>query len=147
MTLRLRVAKREVASVTIIDTEAPEGDGIFVREYNRSEVFMHQVKLSEQSAECTLNLVADDFDGLNFAAQLELLHGRLEMVKLISRRPKPADLHGMVRTFATHLRTSYVPSGTYPGPVRLLLVRDAKDEEVTCRKKHKETAGGASPLN
>jgi arthrofactin-type cyclic lipopeptide synthetase C len=139
MALKLRAAGREVASVNLIDAEAPEGDGILGREYNRTEMFMQLVELSELSAKCSMNLVADDFDGLDYAAQLELLHGRLAAVELIPRRSRPDVLRGMIRTFATNLRTTYLPSNTYPGPVRLVLVRDAKDDEETCRKKHKET--------
>jgi amino acid adenylation domain-containing protein len=142
MALDLRAAGREVASVTLIDAEAPEGDGILGREYNRTEVFMQLVELSEQRAECSLNLDADDFDGLDYAAQLKLLHGRLVAVKMVHRRSTPEILRGMVRTFATNLRTTFVPSETYPGPVHLVLVRAAKDDEATCRKKHKQTADG-----
>jgi amino acid adenylation domain-containing protein len=142
MALQLCAAGREVASVTIIDAEAPEGDGILGREYNRMEVFMQLVELSEQSAERSLNLVADDFNGLDYTAQLELLHERLVMADLMSHRSKPEALHGMVRTFATNLRTTYVPSETYPGPVRLVLVRDVKDNEAASRKKHQETVAG-----
>jgi arthrofactin-type cyclic lipopeptide synthetase C len=140
MALRLHSAGRDIASVTMIDSEAPEGDGILGHEYNCTEVLMKLVELSELSAECSLDLVATDFDGLDYAAQLKLLHGRLVGVDLMPRRSKPEVLHGMVRTFATHLRTTYGPCKTYPGPVRLVLVRDAKDDEATCQKKHKQTA-------
>jgi amino acid adenylation domain-containing protein len=140
MALRLRAFGRMIASVTLIDAEAPEGDGILGREYNRTEMFMKLVELSEQRAECSLNLTADDFDGLDYAAQLRLIHGRLVGAKMILSRSTPRVLRGMVRTFATHLRTTYVPHERYPGPVRLVLVRDAKDDEATCREKHKKRA-------
>ena len=103
---------------------------------------MKLVELSEQNAQRSLNLNAADFDTLDYSAQLELLHRRLVAVEMMPRRSTPEVLHGMVRTFATHLRTTYVPSETYPGPVRLVLVRDAKDDEATCQKKHEQTATG-----
>ena len=142
MVLGLRAAGRKVASVTLIDAEAPEGDGILGREYNRTEVFMQLVELAEQRAECSLKLDADDFDGLDYAAQLKLLHKRLVAVGMVPRRSTPEVLRGMVRIFATNLRTTYVPSQTYTGPVSLVLVRAAKDDEATCQEKHKETAAG-----
>jgi thioesterase domain-containing protein len=40
MALRLRAAGRKVASVTLIDAEAPEGDSILGREYDRAEMFI-----------------------------------------------------------------------------------------------------------
>jgi thioesterase domain-containing protein/acyl carrier protein len=142
MALGLRAAGRQVASVTLIDAEAPEGDGILGREYDRTQMFMQLVDLSEQRAECSLNLTADDFDDLDYAAQLKLLHERFVAVRMVPPRSTPEVLCGMVRTFATNLRTTYVPSATYPGSVRLVLVRDAKDDESSCRKKHKDTAAG-----
>jgi arthrofactin-type cyclic lipopeptide synthetase C len=78
---------------------------------------MQLVELSEQRAECSLNLVVADFDGLHYAAQLKLLHERLVAVKMVPRRSRPEVLRGMTRTFATNLRTTYVPSETYSGPV------------------------------
>lgn len=101
---------------------------------------MQLVELSEQRAQRSLDLDPADFDDLDYTAQLKLLHERLVALEMISSRSKPEILHGMVRTFATHLRTTYVPSETYPEPVRLVLVRDTKDDEATCRKTHRKTA-------
>jgi thioesterase domain-containing protein len=142
MALGLRAAGRKVASVTLIDPEVPDGKGIHGREYNRTEVFMKLVELSEQRSECSLNLNADDFDGLDYAAQLKLFHGRLMRAGMLSHRSTPEVIRGMVRIFATNLRTAYIPSKTYAGPVRLVLARTATDDEATCRKKHNETAAG-----
>lgn len=74
MALQWCAAGREVASVTIVDVEALENDGILGCEYNRQEMFMQLAKLLEQGVEGSLNLVASDFEGLNYSAQLELLH-------------------------------------------------------------------------
>jgi thioesterase domain-containing protein len=90
----------------------------------------------------SLNLVAGDFDGLGYSAQLELLHRHLVAVEMVSRRSTPEVLRGMLRTFATNLRTTYVPSEIYPEPVRLVLVRDGKDDEANCRRKDNEIADG-----
>jgi hypothetical protein len=48
----------------------------------------------------------------------------------------------MVRTVAANLRTTYVPPETYPGPVRLVLVRDAKDDAANSRRNHEKAAAG-----
>ena len=103
---------------------------------------MHLVELSEQNLERSLDLVADDFDGLDYSAQLEILHRRFVAVGMMPPQSRPEALSGMLRTFAMNLRTTYVPSEIYPGPVRLVLVRDAKDDEAACLKKHKETTAG-----
>ena len=142
LALRLRAGGREVASVTLIDAEVPGGNGTLGREYNRTEMFMKLVELTEQSVERSLNLVAGDFDALDYSAQLELLHRHLVAVGIVSRRSTPEVLRGMLRTFATNLRTTYVPSETYPGPVGLVLACDAKDDEATNQRKHKKIAAG-----
>jgi arthrofactin-type cyclic lipopeptide synthetase C len=142
MALRLHTAGRKVASVTLVDTQAPDSVGVLGREYSRTEMFMKLIELSEQRAACSLNLDADDFDGLDYEAQLKRLHGRLVAVEMVSRRSTPDVLRGMVRTFATNLQTSFLPSEAYPGPMRLVLVRTATDDEATCRKKHRRIAAG-----
>ena len=126
----------------MVDAEAPEGNGIHGPEYNRPQMFMQLVELTELSAQCDLNLAEADFDGLDYPAQLQLLHSRLVAVQIMPPRSKPESLRGMVRTFAAHLRTTYVPPQTYPGPVRLVLVRDARDDETTSRRKHEQAAAG-----
>jgi thioesterase domain-containing protein len=142
MALQLRAAGREVISVNLIDSEAPESDSVLGREYNRTEILMQLVELSEQSGQCSLNLVANDFEGLDYATQIKLLHERLVEVELIPRMSRPNILRGMLRIFSSNLRTTYLPSGTYPGPVFLILVCDAKDDQETCLKKYQRIVTG-----
>jgi arthrofactin-type cyclic lipopeptide synthetase C len=142
MALQLRAGGRTVDSVTLIDAEAPEGNGIHGPEYNRPQMFMQLVELMELSAQCTLNLAEADFDGIDYPAQLQLLHSRFVAAQIMPQRSKPASLRGMVRTFAANLRTTYGPPETYPAPVRLVLVPDAKDDEATSRRKHEQAEAG-----
>jgi thioesterase domain-containing protein len=143
MALQLRAAGRAVASVTIVDTDAPDDGGCAgAREYSRPEILLHLVRVFEQTAERSLDIVGGDFEPLDESARLELLHRRLVRVGIMPRRSTADTLRGVVTTFAAQLRATYAPALAYPGPVCLALVRDADEDEATCRKRHEEAAAG-----
>jgi len=142
MALRLQSADRDVASVTIIDSAEPDGGGILGREYNRSEVLMEMVELFEMAAQRPLGIAIEDLYPLDDAAQLKLLHQRLVSVGIMPPRSKWETLRGPVRMFAANLRTTYVPNETYSGLLYMALVRNAKDDEATGRRRHKEIIAG-----
>jgi arthrofactin-type cyclic lipopeptide synthetase C len=129
MALRLHAAGRPVASLTILDSEAPDDSETLVREYDGGEAFLKLVEILELATERSLGIAPEDVASRDEAGWLKLLHGKMVGLGLLSARTAPEVMAGPLRTFARCLRTAYRPSGVYPGPLRLVLVDDpAKDE-------------------
>ncbi|HKX33001.1 MAG TPA: alpha/beta fold hydrolase, partial [Blastocatellia bacterium] len=125
----LRAAGRPVASLTILDSEAPGSNGLLGREYSRTEAMMELVDLYEQAAQCSLEIAPNQMDALGPLDQLELLSERLRRAGLLPRRSRSSDLIGMVRTFEVALRIGYRPAESYPDPVGLALAPDPKKDQ------------------
>jgi thioesterase domain-containing protein len=142
MAHQLRASGRAVASLTIIDSEAPGSAAILGREYTHLGVLVEMVRLLELIAEKSLGIDAAQLQCLDQAGQLKLLHERMVAVGLMPRRSEPDALHGTLRTFAAALRTVYRPLQTYPAPVRLVLVRDTSLDEASDRRQHQEILAG-----
>jgi thioesterase domain-containing protein len=122
MALQLHAAGRDLASLTLIDTEVPGSTER--REYNRTEVLLSMIRLFEQAAERSLGIVLNELEVLDANGQLELLHERLVEARLMPVRSSAQVLLRPVCTFETAIRTSYRPTAVYPGPVRLVQVAD-----------------------
>ncbi len=142
MAQRMRAAGRVIASLTILDSEAPDTDDTFVREYNRTEVVMKLIEIYEQVAGCQLEITSSDLESCDAAAQGELIHERLVAIGLLPRRSEPEILGGPLRTFAACLRTHYQPDKVYPELVRLVLLDDPKLDEETNWNQHGQRVAG-----
>ncbi|HEX2081189.1 MAG TPA: amino acid adenylation domain-containing protein, partial [Longimicrobium sp.] len=142
MALRLRQAGRPVASLTILDSDVPDQDEGSIREYDGVEAFLKLVEILELTAERPLGIACADAGALDEAGRLKLLHCRMLRYGLISARSTYQALYGPLRTFARCLRTTYRPSGVYPGPLRLVLVPDPRRDEEANRAQFAETVRG-----
>ncbi|HLL48139.1 MAG TPA: alpha/beta fold hydrolase, partial [Longimicrobiaceae bacterium] len=136
MALRLHRAGRPVASLTLVDSEAP--DGGHGREYDDGEALLQLVEAFEQVAERALEIGPRSIESLNAAGRLKLLHERLAPLGLVPWRSEPEVLRGLLRTFAAGLRASYTPAGTFPGPLRLVLVDDPRLDLEGNRRQREE---------
>jgi arthrofactin-type cyclic lipopeptide synthetase C len=135
----LRAAGRAVASLTILDSDPPESDEAFGREYWRTEALMELIELYEQMAQRSLEIGPEQLEVLDPDGQLELLAERLVWAELMPRGTQVAELIGTVRTFEAGLRTRYRPEKVYRSPVWLALANDPKidqqaNEEEIARK-------------
>ncbi|MBV9032963.1 MAG: alpha/beta fold hydrolase, partial [Acidobacteriaceae bacterium] len=140
MAQRLRAAGRTVVSLTIIDSEVPDGDQ--GREYTDTEVFVELVKVFEQYAASSLEITSRDLELRDESARLGLLHEQLMRVGIIPQRSNAEVLRGPVRTFAACLRTHYQPEGIYPGLLRIVLVDDSNlDDKANQRRYEQHIAG------
>jgi thioesterase domain-containing protein len=131
MALRLRAAGRAVASLTIVDSQVPHGDGASAEEYAHGEAFLRLVEVFEESAERSLGIGEREIAPLGEDGRLALLHERLARIGLVPRRSDPSMLRGPFRSFSACLRATYTPSGVYAGPLSLVLVGDEPGFEET----------------
>jgi syringomycin synthetase protein SyrE len=138
----LGAAGRSVASLTILDSDPPEGDGADGREYWRTEALMKLVELYEQIAEHSLEIGAEQLEALDQCGQLELLAERLVWAELRPRGMQAADLIGTVRTFEATLRTRYRPEKVYRYPVWLVLANDPKKDQQVNEEDFARVAAG-----
>jgi thioesterase domain-containing protein len=127
---RLRAAQREVASLTLIDSEAPGQCGmagtVLGGEYDALDVASMFVESLELAAEGSLGVERAALARSHGAARLAQIHGGAVRAGLMPARSQPSVLHGCLRTFGTALRTPYRPAAGYQGPVRLVLIPDTR---------------------
>jgi amino acid adenylation domain-containing protein len=142
MAHQLRGMSRTVASLTVIDSEAPGDEGVHGCEYASIEVLTKLVQILELSAETSLGIDSSELELLDETRQLQVLHQGMLRVGLMQRGTPVEALRGVVSTFGAALRTSYRPQRLYLGPIRLVLVSDALlDEHADLRQRQNVLQG------
>jgi arthrofactin-type cyclic lipopeptide synthetase C len=140
MANQLREFSRNVLSLTIIDSTAPSSKNSPPKEYSTSEVVMRLVEVFEQLAERPLNIHMSDLISRDESEQLALLHLSLLRQTILPCTSTPDVLHGMMRTFASCVRTHYVPSTQFQGNVLLLLASDPSLDAIDNQHRIKQCA-------
>jgi thioesterase domain-containing protein len=140
MANQLREFSRNVLSLTIIDSTAPSSKNSQPKEYSISEVVMCLVEVFEQIAERPLNIHMSDLISRDESEQLALLHLSLVRQTLLPCTSTPDALYGMMRTFASCVRTHYLPSTQYLGNVLLLLASDPSLDATDNQHRMKQCA-------
>ncbi|MGY4641869.1 amino acid adenylation domain-containing protein [Pseudomonas sp. TE24901] len=124
MALRLQAMGREVASLTVIDSESPGGNGVVGRPYTTTAALLRLIEAMQVSAGKSLGIDTLDFAGCDEGVQRQLLHGGMVNVGLLPGRASVDAMEGPARTYAAALRTVYRPGQRYRGVVRLVLAQD-----------------------
>ncbi|MCY7264062.1 non-ribosomal peptide synthetase [Pseudomonas protegens] len=122
----LQAAGREVASLTLIDSEAPGGHGVVGRPYTSTAALLRLIESMQLACGQSLGIDPQLFAAEDDAMQMHLLHAGMVRVGLLSQRADPRAMQGPARTFASALRTRYQPQRPYRGPVRLVLADDPR---------------------
>ncbi|AVE04336.1 non-ribosomal peptide synthetase [Pseudomonas palleroniana] len=125
MALCLQAAGREVASLTVIDSESPGGNGVIGRPYTSTAALLRLIESMQVSAGKSLGIDPPDFALRDEVAQRHALHAGMVRVGLLPARAAVDAMVGPARTYAAALRTVYRPARPYRGVARLLLARDA----------------------
>ncbi|KPG85161.1 non-ribosomal peptide synthetase [Pseudomonas sp. RIT-PI-o] len=124
MAAQLQAEGREVASLTLIDSESPGGNGVIGKPYTATAALQRLIEALQLSSGTSLGIDAEVFSEADDSTQLRLLHEGMVRAGVLSARTTPQSLLGSTRTFASALRTVYQPRQRYSGPVRLALVDD-----------------------
>jgi arthrofactin-type cyclic lipopeptide synthetase C len=124
MATQLQATGREVASLTLIDSEAPGGNGTAGKPYTTTAALERLIETLQLSSGKSLGIDPLAFAEADDTTQMRLLHEGMVRAGVLSARSSAQAMHGPVRTFATALRTVYQPQLAYTGPVRLALVDD-----------------------
>ncbi|HET8657754.1 MAG TPA: amino acid adenylation domain-containing protein [Micromonosporaceae bacterium] len=142
--LRLRADGHAVASVTLLDSDAPATNDAIV-ELGDVDALMQLVDILEETADRPLRITADLLEPLSDAHRRRLLHGRLVEAGLVPSRSTPDVLAGSIRTFTRCVRTVYAPREAYPGRVNLVLVDDRHLDGPANLARHQEILRGWRP--
>ena len=121
MALQLQAQGREVASLTVIDSEAPGGVG---RAYTTTAALLRLIESMQLAAGKSMGIEPLDFAARDEVAQRQSLHAGMVAVGLLPARASVAAMDGPARTYGAALRTEYRPSRRFDGVVRLVLAQD-----------------------
>ncbi|NAO47946.1 amino acid adenylation domain-containing protein [Pseudomonas syringae] len=124
MATRLTASGREVASLTLIDSESPGGNGVVGKPYTAIGVLERLIETMELAAGKSLGIDRTAFRAQDDIGQMRLLHAGMVRAGMLPQRSSPDAMRGPARAFGTALRTRYQPSQIYTGPVRLVLADD-----------------------
>jgi arthrofactin-type cyclic lipopeptide synthetase C len=129
---------RTIASLIILDKEAPDRPDSVVLEYSHTDMLMSWIDDCELVLGHPLGINRADIEWLPEATQREILHTNLVRVGLMPPRSNPDELRGPLRVFGASTRARYVPGKSYPGPLKLVLVDDPRLDRATNRQRHQK---------
>jgi thioesterase domain-containing protein len=141
MAAQLRASGREVASLTIVDSDAPSHTSDVV-ECTAVEVLLHLISVLEQSAGRSLGITRADLEARDDDERRALLHARLVGANVLPRRSTADVLRGPIRVFAACARTQYTPRVVDPSRVRLVLLHDPRLGAAATHRQHQAAAAG-----
>lgn len=118
MARALTAEGEQVDTLIVLDAEAPATPGYA---FSRVSMLLQLIGLFELNGATTLGIGAAELAARDHEAQLALL-----LERLLERQLMPPDtgigaLRALVRVFSSNLNAPYVPHGTYPGPLQLVL--------------------------
>jgi thioesterase domain-containing protein len=142
--LRLRASGHAVASVTLLDSDAPASSDAIV-ERGDVDALMQMVDLYEEMAGRPLHIAADVLEPLSESRRRGLLHERLAEAGLVPPRSTPDVLTGPIRAFTRCVRTVYLPRQAYPQKVNLVLVDERHLDGPANLARHEEIVRGWQP--
>ncbi|CEF36563.1 non-ribosomal peptide synthetase [Xanthomonas citri] len=133
---------RTVASLTLLDAEAPGGDGAVGKPYTATAVLERLIESLQLSRGTRLGIDPLLFPTLDHAQQLELVRAGMVRAGLLPHRAPADAIHGVVQVFGTALRTVYRPAYRYPGSLRLVLADHPLLDAADNRTQHEKQAAG-----
>jgi thioesterase domain-containing protein len=135
--LRMQRAGGTVASVTLVDSGVPPGDGDAIGN-DRGEAFQGLLEALERGAEHTFGYAPLALAPLDVATRRELVSERLKRCGFMVQGVSPRELDGPLPA----LPGDDAPSAPYAGLVRLVLLRNpALDEAGNLRRWAAQVAG------
>jgi arthrofactin-type cyclic lipopeptide synthetase C len=124
MAARLHARGRKVASLTLIDSESPGGNGVVGKPYTATGVLNRLIEAMQLASGKSLGIDTTVFGTQDDTAQMRLLHAGMVRAGMLPQRSAVDSMRGPARAFGTALRTVYQPQHRYTGPVRLVLAND-----------------------
>ncbi|MCD0257597.1 alpha/beta fold hydrolase, partial [Xanthomonas melonis] len=146
MACMLRMQGLAVASLTLIDSEMPGGQGVVGKPHTATSVLEQLIDSLQLSSGNDLGIALEPFRTMDQSAQRHAVHAAMVRVGLLPRRSTPEAIQGMVQVFGMTLRTIYAPAARYDGPIRLVLADDPLQDAEENRVEHGLKCTGWSAL-
>ncbi len=138
MALQRQDRGEPVASLTIVDTEMPDGDGVLGQEYGSTAALLELLRVIEMSSKKLLGIARPAFEAADRASQMQMLHEAMVRIGLLPKRSDAHSLGGLVRSFGTALRTSYRPRRSFAAArTGLVLAADPGEDASTNHRQHR----------
>ncbi|QBN32416.1 amino acid adenylation domain-containing protein [Xanthomonas oryzae pv. oryzae] len=127
MAQRLHALGRPPASLTLIDTPAPNcalapGDG------SRDTIVEDFLDALQMRLHVPLGIDRQALHQLGQDALIDALHKCMVEHRILPPGSRPDSVRGSLATFAQCCRTSYIPAQPYPGSLQMVLVTDPRLE-------------------
>jgi len=142
MAARLHARGRKVASLTLIDSASPGGNGVVGKPYTGTGVLNRLIEAMQLASGKSLGIDATVFGAQDDSAQMRLLHAGMVRAGMLPQRSAVDSMRGPARAFGTALRTVYQPQHQYTGPVRLVLANDPTLDTAGNKREQQEMIDG-----
>ncbi len=139
MALLLQRSGRAVESLTIVDSNVPDGAHREISTIGMIEKF---IEILESQTTHSLGIRRCDLNALNGSEIRELLHQRMVDAGLLTQQTDPEILAGPIWVFSASMRAQYSPEETYKGSVQLVFVDDPKLDEQANRDSQRKKLRG-----
>lgn len=126
--IQLSERARAIASLTLLDSEPPDGAGIIGKEYSATDIAMEYVRACELSAGRSLGISRECLELLRPDQLLSTLHEAVVAAGLLPRAAGVNAIRGPLRVFGTALRTTYAPTRPFAGQTRLVLATNVSSD-------------------
>ncbi|UUE11317.1 amino acid adenylation domain-containing protein [Dickeya zeae] len=144
MASRLEAQGGVVASLTIIDSEAPLGRQASSVTPSLAACMREYVESIGFTLEMALEIDESLYARHDIEQMLSAVHQHLNRAGKVPSNSSPRLLQGPWQTFYTARQTQYRPSARYYGPVNLIQVRDPwKQPDADSQRRHDDAAGWA----
>jgi thioesterase domain-containing protein len=141
MARRLTERGRTVASLLLLDSEAPD-EYEHIREYTHFDVMLSFIDAFEQKIDRSLGLAPEDLPADNLDEFLKVVHKKLVAFDLMSKRTSYSMLLGPYRGFESCLRANYVPDKSYDAEIHLIQVDDHRVGKIINDQKRSAVRSG-----
>jgi syringomycin synthetase protein SyrE len=134
---RWRALGREVLSLTLLDSEAPNAAGVLDKEQSHLDVCEQLAASLELASGRPIGLFRHQLAPLSPAQRLATVHAAMTRHGLLPKRTRPEVMEGPLQAFGSALRACYRPASVWESPVQLIqaddprhsAARNAKDQQ------------------
>lgn len=124
--LQWQALGREVLSLALLDSEAPDAAGVLDKEHSHLDICEQLAGSLELALGRPLGLFRHQLAPLSPAQRLAALHAAMTRHGLLPTRTRPDVMEGPLQAFGAALRASYRPNGQWIRPVCLVQADDPR---------------------
>ena len=133
---------RKVESLIIVDSDAPDKSDATAKHLDEVEILLKFINIVEQMVEQPIQINESELRSSSKAGCREIIHQRMVKFGLFPKQSNADVLTGIIQTFSSCLRISYIPKQVYPYLTHLVLMNEPKLDAEQNKKKHLKCVEG-----